>query len=124
MSDSFERTDEKCTYEIAFRRWLVRELIEQRLSVTEAIKQFNFNPKSGIKLLRDWRRKYGPEMALPLPPMTEKEKQDMIALQQQVKAMEKQLEDAKMRNIALNMLIDVAEDKLRIKIRKKPGAKQ
>ena len=124
VSDSFVRTDEKCVYEVAFRRWLVREIKEQRLSVPEAIKQFNFNPQSGGTLLRDWQRKYGPEMVLPSLAMTEQEKQDMIALQKQVKAMEKQLEDSRMRNIALNMLIDVAEDKLKIKIRKKPGAKQ
>ena len=124
VSDSFERTDEKCIYEVAFRRWLVREIGEGRLTVSEAVKQFNFHSENGRFLIRDWRRKYGTEMVLTLPAMTEKEKQDMLALQKQVKAMEKQLEDARMRNIALNMLIDVAEDKLKIKIRKKPGAKQ
>lgn len=124
VSDSFERTDERCIYEIAFRRWLVREIEEQRFTIPEAVRYFNFSPESGGKLIRDWCIKYRTEMVLTLPPMTEKEKQDMLALQKQVKAMEKQLEDAKMRNIALNMLIDVAEDKLKIKIRKKPGAKQ
>ena len=38
--------------------------------------------------------------------------------------LEQQLEDARMRNIALDTLIDVAEEKLKINIRKKPGAKQ
>jgi len=56
--------------------------------------------------------------------MTEAEKHKLIALQKQLKAAEKQLEDARMRNIALNTLIDVAEEKLNISIRKKPGAKQ
>jgi hypothetical protein len=56
--------------------------------------------------------------------MTAEEKQKVAALQQQVKALEKALEDAKMKAIALNTLIDVAEDKLKINIRKKPGAKQ
>jgi len=124
VSDSFERTDEKYIYEVAFRRWLVREIEEGRITPTEAVKQFNFSPSSGLTLILDWRRKYGTEMVLTLPSMTEKEKQEMLALQKQVKAMEKQLEDARMRNIALNMLIDVAEDKLKINIRKKPGAKQ
>jgi len=54
--------------------------------------------------------------------MTEKEKQKLEALQKQIKAMEKQLEDAQMKNIALNTLIDVAEEKLKINIRKKPEA--
>jgi hypothetical protein len=63
-------------------------------------------------------------MHLSLPLMTEQEKQELSALQKQLKAMEKQLEDARMHNIALDTLIDVAEEKLKIDIRKKPGAKQ
>jgi hypothetical protein len=124
VSDSFERTDEKCTFEISFRRWLVREMEEKRMTVSEAIKQFNFNPKNGHWLINSWRSKYAPEMVLSLTDMTEAEKQKLTAVQKQLKATEKQLEDARMRNIALNMLIDVAEEKLNISIRKKPGAKQ
>jgi transposase-like protein len=124
VSDSFERTDEKCTFEISFRRWLVREIEEKRMTVSEAIRQFNFNPKNGHWLIKSWGSKYAPEMVLPLTDMTEAEKQKLTAIQKQLKAAEKQLEDARMRNIALNMLIDVAEEKLNISIRKKPGAKQ
>ena len=124
VSDSFGQTDEKCTYEVSFRRWLVREIEEQRMTVSEAVKQFNFNPKSGAVLIRAWRDKYAPEMILSLGDMTEAEKHKLTALQKQLKAAEKQLEEARMRNIALNMLIDVAEEKLKINIRKKPGAKQ
>ena len=124
VSDSFARTDEKRRYEIPFRRWLVREIEEGRLRVNEAVTRFNFNPKSGFQLIKDWRRKYAPEMVITLPDMTEQEKQKLESLQKQVKALEKQVEDSKMRNIALNMLIDVAEEKLKISIRKKPGAKQ
>jgi transposase-like protein len=84
----------------------------------------NFSKKSGFKLIRDWRKKYGSEMVLSLPEMTAEEKQNLSKLEQQNKALEKALEAAKMKNIALNMLIDVAEEKLKISIRKKSGAKQ
>lgn len=124
VSDSFPKTDENCCYEIAFRRWLVREIEEHRMTVIEAVKQFNFNPSSGLKLINDWRRKYAPEMVLSLLEMTEAEKQKFAELQKKNKALEKQLEEARMQNIAINMLIDVAEEKLNISIRKKPGAKQ
>jgi hypothetical protein len=124
VSDSFERTDEQHRYEISFRRWLVREIEEGKMTTTEAVKRFNFHPKNGLALLSDWRSRYAPELALPLPAMTEKEKQKLEELQKQNKALEKQLEDARMQNIAINMLIDVAEEKLNISIRKKPGAKQ
>ena len=124
VSDSFDKTDEKCSYEIAFRRWLVREIEEGRTSVSEAIKVYNFHPKNGFDLIRSWRQKYGPEMVLALEDMTAEDKQKLAALQERNKQLEKQLEDARMKNIALDLLIDVAEEKLKISIRKKPGAKQ
>ena len=124
VSESFERTDAQCSYELPFRRWLVREIEEGRLTVNEAVKRFNFHPVSGCGLIGTWRRKYAPGMVVDLPDMTEAEKQQLSKLQKELKAAEKQLEDARMQNIALNMLIDVAEEKLHISIRKKPGAKQ
>jgi hypothetical protein len=124
VSDSFEKVDEKRNYELPFRRWLVREIEEQRITRAEAVLRFNFHPQNGDDLIRSWQRRYAGEMILALPQMTEKEKHDLAALQKQLKAAEKQLEEARMRNIALNTLIDVAEEKLKINIRKKPGAKQ
>lgn len=124
VSDSFERVDEQCDYEVSFRRWLVREIEEGRMTTMEAVKQFNFHPHNGCIMIRDWRKKYAASMFLSLPSMTEQQKQELAALQKQLKAIEKQLEEAKMRNIALNTLIDVAEEKLKIDIRKKSGAKQ
>ena len=56
--------------------------------------------------------------------MTAEEKQKLAALQERNKQLEKQLEDARLKNIALDLLIDIAEEKLKISIRKKPGAKQ
>lgn len=124
VSDSFDRTDDRNAYEVSFRRWLVSQLEAREMTVGEAIKKFNINPSSGVTLIRDWRRKYSGDI-IPNPvEMTEQEKQKLTALQKQLKAMEKQLEDARMRNVALNTLIDVAEEKLKINIRKKPGAKQ
>jgi transposase len=41
-----------------------------------------------------------------------------------VKALQKALEEAQLKVAALNTLIDVAEEQLKINIRKKPGAKQ
>lgn len=46
------------------------------------------------------------------------------ALEARVKELEKQLEYEKLRVIALNRLIDIAENDMNIPIRKKPGAKQ
>jgi hypothetical protein len=56
--------------------------------------------------------------------MTEKEKQKIEALRLQLKTAEKLLEDAQMKNIALETMIDIAEEQLKIPIRKKSGPKQ
>ena len=56
--------------------------------------------------------------------MSEKERQKIEALQKQLKLLEKQLEDTQMKNVALETMIDVAEEQLKIKIRKKSGPKQ
>ena len=124
VSSSFEQQDEDFPYEVAFRRWLVLELEEQRLTPVQAIERFNFHPVTSYALIHKWRLKYAQEMVLSLPEMTFQEKQDLALLQARTKELEKQLEHAKMYNIALNTLIDVAEEKLKISIRKKPGARQ
>lgn len=124
VSDSFGNEQENGTYEVAFRRWLVGELEAERMSVSEAIERFHFNPTNGHSLIHSWRQKYAPEMMLNLPVMTEKERQKTEALQKRLKETEQQLQQAQMKVIALEALIDVAEDKLKIGIRKKPGAKQ
>ena len=124
VSDSYGNEQEKGTYETAFRRWLVRELDAGRLTVGKAIERFNFNPLSGDILIRRWRKKYASDIVVSLPVMTEKERQKVEALQKKVKQIEKQLEHAQMKNIALETLIDVAEEQFKIDIRKKPGPKQ
>jgi hypothetical protein len=124
VSDSYGNTSEKGTYEIAFRRWLVRELDAGRLTIGEAIERFHFNPCNADSLIRSWRKKYASDIALTLPVMTEKERQKLELLQQKLKQIEQQLEQAQMKNAALETMIDVAEEQLKVSIRKKSGPKQ
>jgi hypothetical protein len=56
--------------------------------------------------------------------MTEKERQQSQALEKRLKALEQQLELAQMKNIALETMIDVAEEQLKTPIQKKFGPKQ
>ncbi len=39
VSDSFEQTEEKCRYEVPFRQWLVREIEEQKMTVTQTLSE-------------------------------------------------------------------------------------
>ena len=58
-------------------------------------------------MVRDW------------PLITEKDRQKVETLQQRLRAAEQQLKHAQMKNIGLETLIDVTEDKLKISITKK-----
>lgn len=120
VSDYFERTDENFSYEKAFRRWLVFEIETRKMTAKEASENFNIS----LSVIYRWREKYSKELVIPLQDMTIEEKQELELLQKQLKEAEKQLAEASMKNISLNMLIDVAEEKLKISIRKKSGAKQ
>jgi hypothetical protein len=108
----------------AERRWLIRELETGRMTIGEAKERLTEVSKDPHSLLQHWRKKYAPGIPLTLPVMTEKEKQKVEALRLQLKAAEKQLEDAQMKNIALETMIDIAEEQLKISIRKKSGPKQ
>ena len=124
VSDSFDPISPNLQFEIPFRRWLVREIEEDRMRVCDAVLRFNFHPTNGATMIQKWRLKYGPEMVLALPSMTELEKQEVSKLKEDLKLKDVQLEKAVMANIALNTLIDVAEKMLNVSIRKKPGTKQ
>jgi hypothetical protein len=124
ISEGFDHSGQDVTYEVPFRRWLVRELAEQRMSISQAIDRFNFNPSTGASLICKWQRKYGSDMVLALPSMTQEEREKLEVLQKRIKELEDQLEQSRMKNIALDTLIDVAEQSLKISIRKKRGAKQ
>lgn len=111
----------------AFRRWLVREIVSGRMSQTQAMERFDFgwkNDQTARSILGRWIKAYSPSIPVTLPVMSEKEKQRLECLQKQVKELEKQLENAQMKNVALETLIDVAEEQLKIQIRKKSGPKQ
>jgi hypothetical protein len=113
--------------QIAFRRWLVREIVAGRMTVKDALDRFDFghnNERTSRTIIGEWMRQHSPSIPVTLPVMSEKERQKLEGLQKQVKELEKQLENAQMKNVALETMIDVAEDQLKIKIRKKSGPKQ
>ena len=121
VSEKFKKDLPVGEYEIAFRRWLVRELNDNKLTRTEASSIFNL---SGHTLLHDWTKKYSDEHELTLPVMTAEEKLEKQALQKRIKELEKKLDSSTMHVKALNTFIDIAEEQLKICIRKKSGTKQ
>lgn len=81
--------------------------------------------------IRDWLREEKRKNAdlrvsnsLKVPKNKDVKKPLGADLPKDVKALQRQLEEAQLRIAALNTLIDVAEEQLNIDIRKKPGARQ
>lgn len=111
-------------YEISFRRWLVSQIDSQTMSMEEARDRFQLSGREYRRIIRKWQENYSEDFHLSLSFMSSKERADNKKLEQRIKELEKQLEQAKMKNIALDTMIDVAETELKISIRKKSGSKQ
>ena len=111
------------TFSNAEKRWMVREIESGRMTLGEAKERCEFHSKDPGSLISNWKRKYSGEILFTLPIMTEKEKQKLDTVQKRMRELEKQLEDVQMKNIALETLIDIAEEQLKISIRKKSGPK-
>ncbi len=56
--------------------------------------------------------------------MNVKERAEKSKLEARIIELEKQLDRARLKNLAVETLIDVAETEFKIDIRKKPGSKQ
>ena len=82
---------------------------------------------SSVQTINLWVNAYRRKIQaglITLPPMTEKQKKDLYALQQRNRELERAVKEANLMILALNSLIDVAEQDLKIPIRKKRGTKQ
>jgi transposase len=90
------------------------------MSVKEAIERFNVP----ISTLFRWKESYSLGKEVSLAMMTPEEKQEKALLEKHIKELEKALEYAKLKNIAVETMIDIAEKQFKISIRKKAGPKQ
>lgn len=114
---------EEKTISKAEKKWIVREIQSGRMTIGQARERFELQSKDPVSLLNNWVRQYSSDIVLTLPVMTEKERQKLDAAHKRLRQLEKQLEDAQMKNIALETMIDIAEEQLKIVIRKKSGPK-
>lgn len=109
-------------YSPAERRSVVRA-VHAGMSIPEAAIAFNIPTGESI---RKWLKDFSAEnmeisisnpIEMPKSPSPKSENVEIVALK-------KALEEANLKNRALNTLIDIAEEQLKIEIRKKPGARQ
>ncbi len=105
-------------YSEAFRRSVVAEYEKGLLNKDQLQAKYGIGGNSRIL---DWCRKYGklhyPKAGTPIRPMKDPRKQ-------RIKDLEKELAEAKLKLIAYEKLIEIAEQEEGISILKKDGAKQ
>ncbi len=111
-------------YETSFRRWLVNEVEFGRMTFQEVMKKFDFDEKNFRRIFRDWQIRYSSKIHVILQAMTPEELAEVKKLQERIKELEEQLERAQIKNVLTETLIDIAEEELKIDIRKKSGPKQ
>ena len=86
--------------------------------------RFQINQTVLKRVFKRWQELYSDEIHLSLKTMSSKDRADINKLEKRIKELEKQLELAQMKNVALNSMIDIAEKDYKLSIRKKSGPKQ
>ena len=115
-------------YSDDFKYKVVQEYLNSEYSQQELRDKYSIH---GNSCITDWMRKFGlqeepikRQKHLNTMRNGKKKSPEEIALEAKVKELERALELEKLRSLALDTMIDVAEDKLKISIRKKSGTKQ
>lgn len=112
---------------IDLKRTVVRAVTSGRLSMREAMVTYGVKTPKTIEGWIKQLEQENTDLAGSNEAWMKKNKspkKDTTQDNADVKALQKALEEAQFKIIALNTLIDVAEEQLKINIRKKPGAKQ
>lgn len=113
----------RSAYEESFRRMVVREYETGNLSISQVAVKF------GLKSyhVRDWKKQFGGDIAVITTigeiDMTPEEQQEQAELKKQLAALKKEVEYLKMKELALETLVDIAKEKYDIDLRKKTGTK-
>jgi len=116
---------EQVRYTETLKRHVVREIESGRISQSEAMRRYGI---LGHSTVLKWCRRYGNEIregttGIRAQGMNEHEI-ELLRLRNENKALKRELEDERFRNVVLETLVDVAERELDVPIRKKFGAKR
>ena len=111
-----------------FKLMVVQEYLNTDHSQAELKKRYGF---SGNNCISNWMRKFGmktpDEQKIQLHQVMKKESEKTkqeLELEAKVRELEKSLDYERLKTLALNTMIDIAERDLKISIRKKHGTKQ
>lgn len=104
----------------SFMRMVVNEVLNGHLSKAEANRKFGLKGNSQILY---WIRKFEAADSHSTKPM-DYDKLDKKDLIKRLKELERQLEDEQIRSFGYSKMIDIAEEQLKVPIRKKPDTKR
>ncbi|MDQ1327783.1 MAG: transposase [Candidatus Poribacteria bacterium] len=109
-------------YSVAFKMQVVNEVENGILSAEEARKLYGIGGKQTIN---EWLYHYGVNKRIGkvVHVMTEKEERELLVLRRENRMLKKALEESQVKTIALETVIEVAEEEFKIEIKKKFGAK-
>lgn len=107
---------------------VVQEYLNTDITQKELLIKYNLGGKQNIN---NWIRKFGLSSSTKVQIYKKRTMTDKIdkyiydrSSELIIKKLEKELEHERLKNLALNTVIDIAEEDLKINIRKKSGAKQ
>jgi transposase len=116
------QSNKRCAYPLTLRRSVLRA-VEAGMTISQARTTFNVKSITAIKhwIKADQQEKYDLVGHQPAPPMP---RTPRTKSKDEVKDLQKALAEAELKIKALDTLIDIAEEQLKIDIRKKSGARQ
>ena len=124
-STSYSRPKLLC-YSAVQKKSICRAIAQGKLTVQQAVTTYQVHSTT----IYSWQKQEKHELEFSKDPVLKKSKKASNVTPpgedggEEIKRLQQQLADATLKIAALNTLIDVAEEQLKINIRKKPGAKQ
>lgn len=109
-------------YEPSFMRMVALAYENGDQSLNQVAAQFQVSRQQ----VKSWRLRFSSELGSPIHTdnlMTEQEQKELEALRKQNEELAKKLEYANLQVFGLQTMIDIAEEQLKIDIRKKSGSK-
>lgn len=109
-------------YSMAFKMQVVKDVENGLLNAEEARKLYGIG---GRQTVHEWVSQYGMNQRTGkvVYIMTDKEERELLALRRENRMLKKALDDSQVKVIALETLIEVAEEEFHIDVKKKYGAK-
>ena len=107
-------------YSESLKREVVHEVLSGHLSKPEARKKYGIR---GSSLIIEWIRKFEGS-ASQFRTTMDYNKSDKKELIKRIRELERKREDEQIRSFGYSKMIDIAEEQLKVPIRKKPNTKQ